>query len=289
MNIIFQINGGIGKCVAATAVCEVIRNNYPDCKLIVISGYPDVFLNNPNVDRCYAFGQMTYFWEEYIDGKDVKVFAHDPYVETDFVYQKTHLIKIWCDMFGLKYNFEQPKIYLTQREIDFYGAKLQSDKPIFVLQTNGGADTNIKYSWARDIPAELVAGVIARYRQDYNIVHVRREDQLPFDGTFHYSDNFRSIAVLIHKSHKRLFMDSFCQHTAAALEKTSTVLWIANKPEVFGYSLNQNLLANPETKKPELKASVYSKFNIGGDPLEFPYNNEREIFDLDKVINSLGS
>ena len=84
-------------------------------------------------------------------------------------------------------------------------------------------------------------------------------------------------------------MDSFGQHTAAALEKPSTVLWIANKPEVFGYSIHDNLLANPSTKKPELKASVYNKFNIGGDPLEFPYNSEREIFSLDKVIASLGN
>lgn len=287
MNIIFQINGGIGKCVAATAVCEVIRSHYPDCKLIVISGYPEVFLNNPNVDRTFAFNSMSYFYEEYVEGKEVKVFAHDPYVETDFIHQKTHLIKIWCEMFGLKYNFEQPKIYLTEREVNFYSAKIQSDKPLFVIQTNGGADANLKYSWARDIPSQLVAEVIAKYRDEYNIVHIRREDQLQFDGTFHYSDNFRSMAVLISKSQKRLFMDSFAQHTAAALEKPSTVLWIANKPEVFGYKLHQNICCNPFTKKPELKSSVYTKFNIGGDPLEFPYNSEREIFNLDEILKSL--
>lgn len=288
MNIIFQINGGIGKCVAATAVCEAIKKNYPEAKLIVISGYPDVFLNNPNVDRCFAFGGLSYFYEEYVEGKEIKVFAHDPYLETDFVYQNSHLIKIWCDMFGIKYDFEKPRIYLTEREIQFYGQKMQSDKPILMIQTNGGADANVKYSWARDIPSQITADVIAKYRNDYNIVHVRREDQLAFDGTFHYSDNFRSVAVLIYKSQKRLLMDSFCQHTAAALDKSSTVLWIANKPQVFGYDLHDNILANDFTKKPELKASIYSKFNIAGDPLEFPYNSERDIFNSEEVIKSLG-
>ena len=47
MNIIFQINGGIGKVVMATAVCEAIKKKYPDSKLITISGYSDFFLNNP--------------------------------------------------------------------------------------------------------------------------------------------------------------------------------------------------------------------------------------------------
>ena len=72
MNIVFQINGGIGKCVIATAVCEAIKKEYPESKLIVISGYPDVFLNNPNVDRAFAFGGFSYFYEEYIEDKEFK-------------------------------------------------------------------------------------------------------------------------------------------------------------------------------------------------------------------------
>ena len=30
-----------------------------------------------------------------------------------------------------------------------------------------------------------------------------------------------------------------------------------------------------------------SKFNIAGDPVEFPYNSEDEIFDIDKIIASI--
>ena len=82
-------------------------------------------------------------------------------------------------------------------------------------------------------------------------------------------------------------MDSFCQHTAAALGKESVVLWIANKPEVFGYDVHKNIVCNEFTKKPELKASVYNKFNIVGDPLEFPYNNENEMFNIEQVIKSI--
>lgn len=35
----------------ATAVCEAIHKQYPEDQLIILSGYPDVFLNNPYVHR----------------------------------------------------------------------------------------------------------------------------------------------------------------------------------------------------------------------------------------------
>jgi uncharacterized phage-like protein YoqJ len=45
MNIIFTIQGGLGKSVVGTAVCKAIKKKYPSCKLIVLTGYPEVFTN----------------------------------------------------------------------------------------------------------------------------------------------------------------------------------------------------------------------------------------------------
>jgi hypothetical protein len=287
MNIIFQINGGIGKCVMATAVCEAIKKKYPDSKLIVVSGYADVFLNNPHVYRSYQYGGISYFYSEYIDGHDYKIFAHDPYVQTEYVEQKEHLIKTWCEMYDVPYNGEQPKIYLTGREVKFFENKFTSDRPILLLQTNGGAQTEHKYSWARDIPSSVAVKVIDHFRLEYNVVHIRRDDQNQFEGTFGVSDTFRALCVLISMSSKRLLIDSFAQHVAASMNLPSTVCWIANSPKVFGYTMHNNILANPFTTKPELRNSYFGKFNIAGDLLEFPYNHEDEIFDVDKIIKSI--
>jgi len=51
MNIIFQIEGGLGKSIMATAMVKVIKNHYKNSNLIVVTAYPDVFLNNPQVNR----------------------------------------------------------------------------------------------------------------------------------------------------------------------------------------------------------------------------------------------
>jgi hypothetical protein len=287
MNIIFQINGGIGKCVMATAVCEAIKKQYPDCKLIVVSGYADAFLNNPFVDRALTFGSFNYFYEDYVKGQEVKVFAHDPYLETEHIQQREHLIKTWCEMFGLTYSGEQPKIYLTDREVNHFKQKYASDKPLLVMQPNGGGDQNLKYSWSRDIPYQNVVDVVDAFKEDYNIVHIKREDQPGYENAWPATDTFRSLVVGISLSSKRFFIDSFAQHVAAGLGLTSTVCWIVNKPQVFGYEIHDNILHNPFTKKPELKNAYLQQFNIGGDLLEFPFNSESEIFNSQDIIDSI--
>lgn len=287
MNIVFQINGGIGKCVIATAVCEAIKKEYPKSKLIVISGYPDVFLNNPNVDRAFNFNSVSYFYEEYIEDKEIKILAHDPYLQTEHIEQKEHLIKTWCEMFKIPYNGELPRIYLTDREIKFFGNKFNSDKPLFLLQTNGGGQSDMAYSWSRDLPFNVANSIVNEFKNDYNIIHIRREDQTPLENTIPVTDSFRALTVLISLSKKRLFIDSFCQHAAASLGLPSTVCWITNKPSVFGYDIHDNITSNDFTVKPELRNAYLGKFNIGGDLLEFPYNNETEIFNIDKIISSI--
>lgn len=288
MNIIFQINGGIGKCILATSVIEKIHDQYPEDQLIVMSGYPEVFLNNPYVHRSFGFGQTTYFYQDYIEGKEFRIFAHDPYLDTEFVKQSEHLSATWARMFGIPEPTPTPKLYLTSREWEFYGNKFRSEKPILLMQTNGGAaNQEQKYSWARDIPSVVVQAVIQEFANTHHIVHIKREDQIGYQGTTPVTDNFRALAVLIALSDKRLLMDSFAQHTAAALGKKSTVLWIANRPEVFGYDIHDNILAKAFTKQPELRHAYFQKFDIAGNLLEFPYNNEAEMFDVKQVINSL--
>ena len=90
-------------------------------------------------------------------------------------------------------------------------------------------------------------------------------------------------------STKRLLIDSSSMHVATALNLPSVVGWIGTNPKVFGYEMHDNIKANDYTRKPELRNSFLSEINFGGEPIEFPYNNEDEIFDVEKIIASLES
>lgn len=285
--IIFQIDGGIGKCIASTAVIKAIKKKYSNDNLIVISGYPEVYLNNPHVYKSFQFGNISYFYTDYIENKEVSMFLHNPYLEVDYVQEKKHLIQIWCDMFDIPYNNETPELYLTSRELDFYQSKYKSDKPLLMMQTNGGANADLKYSFARDLPTSVVAKVIEHFSKDFNIVHVRRDDQISYANTTPINAPFREILALALLTTKRLLIDSFLQHACASMGLKSSVCWITNNPKVLGYELHDNILANPINHQPELKNSFLSKFNIGGDPIEFPYKSEEDIFDVEKIIASI--
>ena len=52
MNIIFSVDGGLGKSIMATAIVQAIKKKYKKSNLVVVTAYPDVFVNNPFVNRC---------------------------------------------------------------------------------------------------------------------------------------------------------------------------------------------------------------------------------------------
>lgn len=288
MNIIFQIDGGLGKSIMATAIVKVIKKRYKNCNLIVVTAYPDVFLNNPHVNKLYKPDQMNGAYLKYVKDQDCKVFVEDPYRHSDFITEKHHLFRTWCKIFGLNYGGEQPEIYLTQPEIDYFKPFYQLDKPILAIQTNGGPQgQGFNYSWTRDIPEPTVLDIINHYKNDYTIVHIKRQDQKIYPDTMQALDGFRSIAILLQLSQKRLLMDSFTQHLAATQEKKSTVCWVTTKPEIFGYKLHDNILANPFTKDPFIQNSVYQPFNLAQDVSSIPYNDLREVFDVNKIIESI--
>ena len=84
-------------------------------------------------------------------------------------------------------------------------------------------------------------------------------------------------------------MDSFAQHMAAALNKKSTVCWVSTKPEIFGYKLHDNIKANPFTKEPSLHEAAYQPFSLSQDIHSIPYNDLKEIFNTNKIIESINN
>lgn len=289
MNIIFQIDGGLGKSIMATAMVEVIKKRYKNSFLIVVTAYSDVFLNNPHVDEVHQQNQVNGLYLKHIKDQDCKIFVIDPYRDTDFILEKPiHLFKTWCKVYGLKYNNEQPRIYLSQPEIDYFTPFYKTDKPIFVIQPNGGpAGTGYQYSWTRDIPESTILELIEHYKNDYTIIHIKREDQKVYPDTMQALDGYRSIAILLSLSSKRLLIDSFGQHLAAAMGMKSTVCWINTKPEIFGYKMHDNIVSNPFTKEPNLTQAIYNPFNLSEPISNIPYYQLDEVFDTNKIIESI--
>jgi len=290
MNIIFSIEGGIGKSVIATAVLKAMRKKYNKAYIIVVTAYPEVFINNPNVNKTLNFNQLNGIYSTYIMNKDSKVFITDPYTSSDFITEKQHVIKTWCELYDIPYNGETPELFISQSEKDYFQQFYRVDKPIMLIQPHGGTQNQpLKYSWTRDIPQPIMEDVIEYFKDEYAILHVKREDQIIYPNTLQALDSFRSIAILLTMSSKRLLIDSSMMHAAAAFNLPSTVCWIGTNPEVFGYSLHNNIVANTPTKPINLEHSFYTKHLLFEDISSIPYHNLKEVFDTQKIIESLKS
>jgi ADP-heptose:LPS heptosyltransferase len=287
-NIIFQVDGGLGKSIMATAVLKAIRKQYKKANIIVVTGYPDIFISNPNVNKVLGFDQLSGIYSKEIMNKDAKVFVSDPYHRSDFITESAHLIKIWCESYGVEYNGEMPELFLLKAEKEYFKPFYRLDKPILVIQPNGGAQNQpLKYSWTRDIPSPVVEQVIEHFKNDYAILHIKREDQISYPNTLQALDAFRSIAVLLSLSQKRLLIDSSAMHIATALNLPSTVAWVGTNPKVFGYEMHKNILANEPTREHNFDHPHYQKNLLFQDISTIPYNSLNEVFDSVKLINSL--
>jgi len=286
------VAGGHGKCIMSTAVIAAMKKKYPDRKIIVISSWDGPFYgNNKNIYRFYTFDQLNnYFYDDYIHNKDVLIFQHDPYHEQSYLLREKHLNEIWANMFNIPFNGEMPKIYLNPREIEIAKDKIKPEqgKPIMILQTHGGLPNSqySKKSWARDMPIEIAQKLADYYSKSYRILHIRLPEQPALRNVEAVTLPHRELYAVMTFSKKRLLIDSFMQHVAAALDLPSTVCWISNDPKVFGYEIHDNIRPSADKIYEMNKFSFLEQYNITGTIQEFPYNTIN-LFDINEIMESL--
>ena len=159
-------------------------------------------------------------------------------------------------------------------------------KPIFIIHTNGGGGNSRPYSWYRDLPYQNSRDIIDHFKNDYHIYQLGYENQDLIDGCHRLTLDTREILASVIFSEKRLLIDSFSQHASAAFGLKSVVCWIGNKPSVLGYSSNINLKPNVDPVLDTYHSSYLEDFDIGGNPVQYPYDRLK-IFDSQEIINSI--
>lgn len=287
---VFHIEGGLGKHIAATAVAKTIKNNHKDRKLIIVCSYPEIFVNLPCVWRVYRNGTTSYFYDDFIKDKDSLVFKHEPYFTTEHIHGKLPLIQNWCNLYNLNWLGEMPEVKFNLREQMVFQKKWAREKPIFLIQTNGGPllDQPFPYSWTRDMPQLLSKSIVEQFKKDYHIIQICRNELNFIDDVEVQNQPMSNMELLylLTMSEKRLLIDSSLQHGAAALKLPSTVLWVATNPKIFGYELHDNIVANISKTIP-LPDSYLFDYNFHGSLHECPIFEGDVLFDFDKIINSL--
>lgn len=280
--LIFQVNSTPEVDLAGTAVVSALKKAHPERKIVVVTNFVEVWLHNPDVFRVYRIGQTPYFHEEFIANKDSLVFAQNPLLADSYIKKESHLIDAWCEMCGVERRGAKPHLHFTQRESEVAWRLTKTDKPIFLMQpyeTFGVVGQN-GLSWTKDLPASILNEVVHKISAaGFLPVMIKDDNQPHIHGCEVLKMNLRLTMAAVQFSEKRLFVDSFMQAVAAALELPSTVTWLAHHPKNRGYELHDNIVGNIDT---DLKKIIDNHNHV----LDHENQTLNKIVDLSKVYDA---
>ena len=284
--LVWHIEGGLGKNIAATALLPDLAKQYKTRKIVVVASYPEVFLNHPDVYRVYRVGMTAYFYEDYILNKDTLVFRHEPYFQTGHILKQKHLVQNWAELLGVSYKKQLPNLHLNMMQKRLPNI-WQRQKPILLIQTNGGLfqGQTLDYAWTRDMPIELANYIVDKIGKEYHIIQITRENspQIPGVEVVAYQMSNMELFGLVAASEKRFLIDSCLQHAAAALTLPSTVFWVGTTPENFGYEMHTNIKSLPPKGSTKLIDAYLFDYSFEGQLHECPYQDLSEMFDMNAI------
>lgn len=249
INLVLHINGGLGKCIMSTAVIASYKRTYPDSKVIIVSGYPEVFVNNPYVYKNFPFA-TPYLWKDYYGQAGWKVSAHDPYMEESWIKNENlHLIDIWCRMLGVDSVQKTPLLYFASPEVDELNAMIKVDKPLVVVQSTGGANAAAR-SWTRTPPAGEFDEFLGRYKETHFVVHLCLPETPVLTNVHQRVENLnrRQALALVYFAAEVVGIDSFGLHARAANPEagpTTVFFPLAESVVRLGYDKFVNLVPTP--------------------------------------------
>jgi hypothetical protein len=229
----------------------------------------------------------SYFYDDYILGKDTVVFRQEPYFQSGHIMRKKHLVENWADIVNVSYDKQQPQLFMNMIQSQIAGV-WNREKPILLLQTGGGQyqGQSLNYTWTRDMPIDLANHVANKYQNDYHIIQLTREGGyvIPNVEVVNYQLTNMELIGLVGMSTKRVLIDSSAQHAAAGFGLPSVVFWVGTSPQVFGYGIHTNIVAKQINNKNHLIGSYLFDFQFDYNVHECPYSTLEEMFDINDVI-----
>ena len=257
--IIYRIGNAIGDQVCMSAIIEKIyeQKNY---KSIVITNYPEIFYNNPNVLKIININKYSKFFQKKIISILKRLKKKNKYVE-EFRFQgafeeflrktklKISLIEIHSYHFDLQLNLKnaKPKIYFSNDEIEKYEKKFNNIKNFAIIQPQGkitytpnkewGFD---KYQKVVDLTKNEIRWVQVGLSQDKllkNVIDLRGKTDL------------RELFYLVKKANFVLSNEGLLNHIAAGVETKSFVIFSGfSNIELAKYDTTIPIVREPQIK-----------------------------------------
>lgn len=247
-NVLFlSARHGIGDHLMGTAVIEGIKKNYPHLRIVIFASRPEIFENNPFVDKCYS-------------RKLLKGYNHNDFVQIVGLNHKAgyttelqagcksqHFIDIIYDNLPLSVidRICRPSIYLSKNELNVAKKKVSKLKHPFVAIAAFGKKKSRNEN--KIYPLEQWKEVIELLRfKGLEVIQIgnKRDPLLKGVKDFRKLKLRESAAVLSYCDAVITYVGGI-MHLATAVRTICVALYAGvEDPEVSGYSENCNLISN---------------------------------------------
>lgn len=254
-NLVLYVQGGLGKVIMSTAVIRSYKAAFPKAKIVVVSGYPEVFINNPDVYRFFGFA-TPYLWQDYYGNPEWKVYAQDPYLNELWIKdQPIHLIDLWCLELGVPSIQREPLLHFSGAEVEELASMIKTEKPLVCVQSSGGSKPDAR-SWTRNPPTYELDEYLSRLSEDNFIAHICLPET-PILSSAHQrieTLNRRQAMCLMYYANKVIGIDSYALHARVANPHRgeSIFFWpLADSVQKLGYEGNNitNIIPREEVNE----------------------------------------
>jgi len=285
--LVLVVNGGIGRNIMATAVVRNLKKAYPDKKIVVMCGVPEIFLKNPNIYRVYSLANPVYFYEDFIKNRKSPVLNVEPYQHYDYTYKSRHFVQCWCEMLNIECDSVYPEMFFTEMENKLAENFVKLfDRPFVLCQFEGGKIPEGKDEknriiarnamYRRSLPEQLQVKIVDELNtMGFKVGVVAHENvYIPgcCDRIFYPT---RAVIALSQYATAMIVIDSFLLHGSAVFQKPALALWSGTSPEQLGYDCHVNLrnkvCDTPECHRPN---SYFFDIEPNGYQWECSHNNK---------------
>jgi len=252
-----------------TAVLRNYKLAHPDDKCVVVSGYPEVFVNNPDVERFFPFAQ-GYLWQDYYGNPDWKVIATDPYLENEWIKNHDkHLIQVWSEMLGVPYVVKESQMWFSSAEVDEINSMVITDKPVMFVQSTGGSNPAAR-SWTRNAPQPELEEFLAKFTDHYRL-HVAMPGTPVLQNVDQRVETFsrRQCLLLAYYCSSAVLIDSYGLHCRSGCpfpQKTYVFFPLTEMRHRVGYNKEGHEYILP---RPEIQEMLKTHSDYYGTLLKF--------------------
>lgn len=271
----YVVEGGIGKCVAFTAVIPKLSEKSGN-PIQIYTPYIDCFAMNPHVGM--AFEQSLPITDPRIQKSD-NIFFCEPY-KSNFALGRQHIIESFCELLGVQYDKTMvPKIYTSQHKklAEEWRHTRGITGKYMLVQFSGGqtpvgwTPTNQYNSLnpARNYPAFLAQKVVDQLRAkfpDVAIIDCTLANEPGYAGTVKGDVHWAVIHELMKDAQGFISIDSCMNHFSPSAQKRGVVLWGSTRWTQFGYDKNINMHFHMDGVWDESRFDAQDPRNIMIDP-----------------------